>query len=85
MTKFIYSQLYYLLRMTVIQFLGGCREVGRSAIVVDNIMLDYGLKPSDPPEFPLNGIAPNAVVITHGHLDHVGVAPNLVDTVLRYT
>ena len=79
MTKFIYSQLYYLLRMTVIQFLGGCREVGRSAIVVDNIMLDYGLKPSDPPEFPLNGIAPNAVVITHGHLDHVGVAPNLVD------
>ena len=65
--------------MTVIQFLGGCREVGRSAILVDNIMLDYGLKPSEPPEFPLNGTAPKSVIISHGHLDHVGVAPNLVD------
>ena len=65
--------------MTVIQFLGGCREVGRSAILVDSIMLDYGLKPSEPPEFPLNGIAPKSVIISHGHLDHVGVAPNLVD------
>ncbi len=67
------------MRMTVIQFLGGCREVGRSAILVDSIMLDYGLKPSEPPEFPLNGIAPKSVIISHGHLDHVGVAPNLVD------
>ncbi len=65
--------------MTVIKFLGGCREVGRSAILVDSIMLDYGLKPSSPPEFPLNGIATKSVVISHAHLDHVGVAPNLVD------
>ncbi len=64
--------------MTVIKFLGGCREVGRSAVMVDSIILDYGLKPSDPPEFPLDGISPSAVIISHGHLDHVGVAPNLM-------
>jgi len=65
--------------MTVIHFLGGCREVGRSAIMVDSIILDYGMKPSEPPEFPINGVSPSSVIITHGHLDHVGVAPNLMD------
>ncbi len=65
--------------MTVIHFLGGCKEVGRSAIMIDSIMLDYGMKPSDPPEFPINGVSPSSVIITHGHLDHVGVAPNLMD------
>ena len=65
--------------MTVIQFLGGCREVGRSAILVDTVMLDYGLKPSNPPEFPMNGVTPKSVIISHAHLDHVGVAPNLID------
>ena len=65
--------------MTVIRFLGGCREVGRSAVMIDSIILDYGLKPSDPPEFPVNGVAPKNLIISHGHLDHVGVAPNLMD------
>ncbi|MDI9645779.1 MAG: MBL fold metallo-hydrolase [Archaeoglobales archaeon] len=64
--------------MTTIKFLGGCKEVGRSAVMVDSIVLDYGIKPSDPPEFPLNGLSPSAVVISHAHLDHVGVAPNLM-------
>ncbi|MDY6959095.1 MAG: MBL fold metallo-hydrolase, partial [Halobacteriota archaeon] len=41
-----------------IKFLGGCGEVGRSAILVDDLLLDYGMKPSDPPQFPLNGIRP---------------------------
>lgn len=64
--------------MTTIKFLGGCREVGRSAVIVDGIVLDYGVKPSDPPEFPLDGLSPEAVLVSHGHLDHVGVAPNLM-------
>ncbi len=64
--------------MVTIKFLGGCREVGRSAVMVDSIIVDYGVKPSDPPEFPLDGLSPKAVVISHGHLDHVGVAPNLM-------
>jgi len=65
--------------MVVVHFLGGCREVGRSAIMVDSAILDYGMKPSHPPEFPLDGVSPSEVIITHGHLDHVGVAPNLMD------
>ncbi len=64
--------------MATIKFLGGCREVGRTAVMVDSIILDYGVKPSDPPEFPLDGLSPKAVIISHGHLDHVGVAPNLM-------
>jgi len=64
--------------MAIIKFLGGCREVGRSAVMVDSIILDYGLKPSEPPEFPMDGVSPSAVIISHGHLDHVGVAPNLM-------
>jgi len=64
--------------MATIKFLGGCREVGRTAIMVDSLILDYGVKPSDPPEFPLDGTSPKAVIISHGHLDHVGVAPNLM-------
>ena len=40
--------------MTTIKFLGGCREVGRTAIMIDSIIIDYGLKPSNPPEFPLD-------------------------------
>jgi len=64
--------------VTVISFLGGCREVGRSAVVVDSIVLDYGMKPSDPPEYPMNGVTPRSIIISHGHLDHVGVAPNLM-------
>ncbi len=77
--KHIYCVLRKVKRMTTIKFLGGCREVGRSAIMVDSIVLDFGLKPSNPPEFPLNGVSPKSVIISHGHLDHVGVAPNLMD------
>lgn len=62
-----------------IKFLGGCGEVGRSAILVDDILLDYGMKPSDPPQFPLNGIHPESVIVSHAHIDHCGIVPNLVD------
>jgi putative mRNA 3-end processing factor len=57
----------------------GC-EVGRSAFLIDErILLDYGIKPSDPPEYPQGGLKPETVVISHGHLDHCGVIPNLMD------
>lgn len=64
--------------MTTIKFLGGCGEVGRSAVAVDSVVLDYGIKPSSPPEFPLD-FSPRAVLISHAHLDHLGFTPSLMD------
>lgn len=63
-----------------IKFLGASREVGRSAFLInDQVLLDYGIKPTDPPSYPLGSPRPETVVISHGHLDHCGVVPNLMD------
>jgi len=66
-----------------ITFLGGSREVGRSAVLVSykntNLLLDYGVKLNDHPEFPLH-VEPrkiDAVILTHAHLDHSGCVPML--------
>ena len=68
-----------------LSFLGAIGEVGRAAILVETrearILLDYGVKPSEPePLFP-GHVSPrdlDAVVITHAHLDHSGAAPLLM-------
>ncbi|AFO57775.1 MULTISPECIES: MBL fold metallo-hydrolase [unclassified Natrinema] len=61
-----------------IRFLGGAGEVGRSAIMVnDRLLLDYGMKSGTPTQFPEDA-APEAVVVSHGHLDHVGAIPSLL-------
>lgn len=62
-----------------IRFLGGAREIGRSAILVDDsLLLDYGMAPGNPPRFPVGDVDPDAVVVSHGHLDHVGALPTLL-------
>jgi putative mRNA 3-end processing factor len=62
-----------------IQFLGGAREVGRSAILVDDaLLLDYGTLTGEPPQYPVGRPEPDAVVVSHGHLDHVGQVPALL-------
>jgi len=62
-----------------LQFLGGAREVGRSAILVnDSLLLDYGVKTENPPQYPVGEVAPDAVVVSHGHLDHAGAVPALL-------
>ena len=65
-----------------IKFLGGCNEVGRSAVLIDGkVVIDYGMRPSDPPEIPLNteSISPKSVIVSHAHLDHSGMVPSLMD------
>ena len=62
-----------------IEFLGGAREVGRSAILVDDsLLLDFGTKTGTRPQYPVGDVAPDAVVVSHGHLDHVGAVPALL-------
>ena len=62
-----------------LQFLGGVGEVGRSAILVDDsLLLDYGMLTGNPPQYPVSAPDPDAVVVSHGHLDHVGMVPALL-------
>jgi putative mRNA 3-end processing factor len=67
--------------MVDITFLGGCREVGKSAVQLaagsDSFLFDYGIevqggKPPIKPAMPLSG-----AFITHAHIDHSGMAPQL--------
>lgn len=70
--------------------LGGFREVGRAAILIETaeskVLLDVGLNPGssnpantyprfDLTEFDISSL--DAVVVTHAHLDHCGLVPYL--------
>ncbi len=62
-----------------LRFLGGAREVGRSALLVnETLLVDFGMLTATPPQFPLETPTPEAVIVSHGHLDHVGVIPALL-------
>ncbi|MEM3596316.1 MAG: MBL fold metallo-hydrolase, partial [Candidatus Bathyarchaeia archaeon] len=59
-----------------IRFLGGCREVGRSAVAVElnhaRLLLDYGVILNDAVGFPAH-ISPkdlDGIILSHAHLDH---------------
>lgn len=66
-----------------IRILGAGREVGRAAIAVEHrgraVMLDYGVNfdEKDLPQLPLHypPAKLEGIIITHGHLDHIGGAP----------
>jgi len=64
-----------------ITVLGGAREVGRSAFLVENskgkVLLDFGVQLTRPPLFPMH-IQPkevNSILLSHAHLDHSGGIP----------
>ena len=64
-----------------IRFLGACREVGRSAVAVQDgdgqILLDYGVIMNHEVGFPMH-VPPKdlkGIILTHAHLDHSGLTP----------
>ena len=62
-----------------IRFLGGAREIGRSAVLIDDsLLLDFGMSTDNPPRLPVGSVDPDSVVVSHGHLDHVGAIPSLL-------
>jgi len=71
--------------MVKISFLGSCREVGRSAILIESkngtkCMLDYGIRFRGEERLPYNGADIKhlkACMITHCHIDHSGAIPYL--------
>ncbi|GGL69731.1 MBL fold metallo-hydrolase [Halocalculus aciditolerans] len=44
----------------------------------DSLLLDFGMLTGTPPQFPVETPEPDAVVVSHGHLDHVGALPGLL-------
>ncbi len=62
-----------------LEFLGGCGEVGRSAVLVnEELLIDFGMKPGHPPQYPVSSPDPESILVSHGHLDHVGALPMLL-------
>ena len=66
-------------------FHGGGEEVGNVALYLEdhtgtNVVIDYGMVPSNPPKYP--SIIKNVqnAILTHVHLDHVALAPWLAST-----
>ncbi|MFX1480622.1 MAG: MBL fold metallo-hydrolase, partial [Promethearchaeota archaeon] len=70
--------------MVSISFLGACREVGRSAVLVESkngakCMLDYGIRFHGEERLPMTTNIENlkAIALTHSHIDHSGGLPFL--------
>ena len=64
-------------------FLGGAREVGNVGCVIEDqtgnkVIMDYGLAPSKPPRYPSEAPRVDNAIITHSHIDHIGMTPWLV-------
>ena len=67
------------------QFLGGADEVGRLALMLETedslkLLIEYGMAPRAPPEYPLPAPPVDNILLTHAHLDHSGMIPSLYKT-----
>ena len=61
-------------------YLGGGNEVGNVGIVLEDptsnrLLLDYGLAPTKPPRYPNEAPHISNAIITHSHIDHLGMVP----------
>ncbi len=67
--------------MVKLSFMGGTHRVGGNAVQLTsdqtNLLLEYGVKPGTPPEFPghIRARDIDAIVVGHAHLDHSGGVP----------
>ncbi len=64
------------------KFLGGADMVGRMGMTMEGdgmrVLVEYGLSPTKPPEFPLEAPKIDHMFLTHCHLDHCGMVPQVV-------
>ncbi|MFP4169802.1 MAG: MBL fold metallo-hydrolase [Methanomassiliicoccales archaeon] len=62
-----------------IKFLGGADVVGRMGMLLENkgaqLIFEYGMRPSNPPSYPLASPPVDFGFLTHCHLDHSGMIP----------
>ena len=61
-------------------YLGGGNEVGNVGIVLEDptsnrLLLDYGIAPTKPPRYPNEAPQVSNAIITHSHIDHLGMVP----------
>ena len=61
-------------------YLGGGNEVGNVGVVLEDktknrLLLDYGIAPTSPPKYPKEAPFVKNAIITHSHVDHLGMAP----------
>ncbi len=61
-------------------YLGGGNEVGNVGIVLEDpssnrLLLDYGIAPTKPPRYPNEAPKVSNAIITHSHIDHLGMVP----------
>ena len=61
-------------------YLGGGNEVGNVGIMLEDptsnrLLLDYGIAPTKPPRYPNEAPHVSHAIITHSHIDHLGMVP----------
>lgn len=63
------------------KFLGGAEMVGRMGMTIEGggktLLVEYGMSPTKPPEYPMPAPRVDHVLLTHCHLDHCGMVPQV--------
>ena len=63
------------------RFLGGADTVGRMGMTIagdkKTMLVEYGMSPTKPPEYPIVPPRIDHLFLTHCHLDHCGMVPSI--------